>query len=174
MRSPATHFFIALAASIGVFVVYGIWYTAVSQKSEEVATLESQIVTASDTINRIASARVALAKVANDEAMVQSYFVTEADVVSFINVLEELGVSQHSKVTVSSVSSGGSSEHPTLLFTVSVAGAFDSVMRTVGTIEYVPYALSVTSLSVREDVKDKWIASLNLSVLSVSATTNTL
>ncbi|MCX6790552.1 MAG: hypothetical protein NTV60_03465 [Candidatus Kaiserbacteria bacterium] len=162
MKSPVTHFFLALFVLIGVISCYGVWYRAISQKSNKVANLENQIIAASENVGRIALARAALSEIEGDEAHMQNYFVSESSAVSFINELETLGLSQKATVTVLSVAKGGLPSRPTLVLALSIKGTFDAVMRTVGAIEYVPYSISISTLSVGQDMKDSWHANLNL------------
>lgn len=162
MKSPLTHFLTALIFLVAVISCYSVWYGAISQKSNQVANLENQIVAVSENVGRIALARAALSEIEGDEASMQNYFVSESSAVSFINELETLGLSQKAIVTVLSVAKGGVSSHPTLVLALSIKGSFDAVMRTVGAIEYVPYAVSISTLSVGQDMKDTWHANLNL------------
>ena len=87
--------------------------------------------------------------------------------VAFIDTLEGRGRSLGATVNVLSVSTGGDSAHPTLELTLSIKGSFDAVMRTVGSIEYAPYAISISSLLVGKDVKESWMANLKMRVASV-------
>lgn len=169
MKSSLIHLLPALAISFAVGAGYVVWYGIVSDKSREVAGLQNQIIAASETISRIASARAALTEIAGDEAKVQSYFVSETGVVSFINELEARGFARESTIDVTSVSTGGSPSRPMLILTLSIQGTFDSVMRTVGSIEYSPYDISVSSFSIGQDLKDTWRATLGLKVGSVPA-----
>ncbi|HUY05545.1 MAG TPA: hypothetical protein VMV62_02420 [Candidatus Paceibacterota bacterium] len=164
MNAPRTHFLIALAVAAAALAGYGVWYAAVSAKSAEVADIQGQIDAATENASRIAAARAALAEVAGDEAKVQAYFVSEAGIVAFINSLESLGLSQKAAVSVLSVSAAGTPARPTLQLSLSVKGAFDAVMRTVGAIEYAPYDLSISTLSVGQDAKNSWHADLSLTV----------
>ncbi len=168
MKSPSIHFLLTIVVCLATVAAYGFWYSVVSSKSAEVAGLQDQITTESENVSRIASARVALAEIAGDEKAIQGYFVSEADVVSFINDLEQRGFAEKATVHVLSVSQGGSPSRPALLVALTIKGTFDSVMRTVGDIEYAPYALSITSLSVGNDGKNVWHADLNVTVGSVS------
>jgi hypothetical protein len=173
MKSPTIHFFGALAVLALVSSGYGVWYSVVSHKSQYVANVQQQIDDANKNVSRIASARAALAEIANDEAQVKSYFVPESGVVAFITTLERLGTAQNSRVSVLSVSTAGSTAQPILVLSLSIKGTFDAVMRTVGAIEYAPYDLSVSRLSVGQDDKNLWHADLSLSVGSAPAATST-
>jgi len=108
MKSPLAHAALSLFMSAAILAGYAAWYGAVSNKSLEVANLQSQITAASETMSRIASARAALAEIADDEMRVRSYFVPEAGVVAFINDLEARSLAQGSAIDVASVSTGGS------------------------------------------------------------------
>jgi len=171
MRSPLAHLLLALVISIAAIASYGAWYAAVSNKSKEVADLQGQITAATQSIGRVASARAALAGIADEEAKVRGYFVPESGVVAFINDLESRGLAQKAAVTMLSVSTGGTAARPTLLLSLSLEGTFDAIMRTVGAIEYAPYDLSISTLSVGWEDKNTWRADLNLVVGSVSTKT---
>lgn len=173
MKSPFTHFIFALLLGVVVSISYGFLYFTISQKSNEVANLQNQIMVESENVSRIASARSALAEIAGDEANVQSYFVSEANVVPFINDLEARGLREKATAAVLSVSKGGSSSESSLLLAVSLKGTFDAIMRTIGVIEYAPYDVSISTLSIEQDAKNSWHADLTLSVGTVSLTTAT-
>lgn len=171
MKSPLIKFITALFVLIITFIGYGVWYDAISEKSADVAKLESQITTTIETASRIASARTALDKIIGDETLVQSYFVPETGVVAFINDLEARGRSQGAVVSVDSVSAGGTLARPILAFALTITGTFDTIMRTVGIIEYSSFALSISGLSLGQDAKNSWHASLKLQVGSMSVNT---
>lgn len=168
MRSPSTHFMLALGVAVVTVSGYIAWFYFISQKSSDVASLQSQIVTETGNVNRIAAARAALSEIAGDEANVQSYFISESEVVTFINSLEALGLAQKATVNVLSVSTGGTSVQPTLLLALTVQGTFDAVMRTIGAIEYAPYDVAISKFGVQQDAKDSWNATLSLVVGSAS------
>ena len=152
---------------------YAFWYLTVSGKSKEVAGLQHQITTANETMNRIASARAALTEIAGDEMKVRSYFVPETSIVAFINDLEARGSAQGTTIDVASVSTGGTPSRPALLLSITIKGTFDAVMRTVGSIEYAPYDISIATISIGQEVENAWRASLTLKVGSVSTKTAT-
>ena len=63
-----------------------------------------------------------------------------------------------------SVNSSGKGADAKLLVILSIRGTFDQVMRAVAAIEYAPYALTVTSLSVTHEVGAWWHADLKTSI----------
>lgn len=159
--------------SITALSGYGFLYSVIADKSVVVADLQNQIVTRTETAARIASARLALAEIADDESTVQSYFVPETGAVSFINDLETHARAQTATLKVLSVSVNAVAKRPALILALTITGTFDAVMRTVGAIEYAPYDLSLSKLSLGKDEKNLWHADLELIVGSVPASVTT-
>lgn len=170
MKSPRIHFVLMLVLGMTTMMSYIIWYTEVSKKSASVVSLESQISAAADAMNRIASSKAMFAEIAGDEAKLKDHFVSESGVVAFINDLESLGIPNHATVNVLSVSKGGSVQRPTLILSVTIEGTFDAVLSTIGAIEYAPYTISISTLSVVKDAKNSWRATVSLSVGAVTET----
>lgn len=169
MRSPLTQLILAFLVCAAALVGYGIWYAAIANQSIAASALQSQIDVKTATISQMASTRAALAEIAGDESVVQGYFVPETGVVTFIDGLESRGRSLGANVGVLSVSTGGAPARPVLLFSLSITGTFDAVMRTVGAIEYAPYDISVSALTLEQSDKNSWHADLKLLVGSVVA-----
>lgn len=173
MKSHFFHLIVVLITAGIVLAGYGFWYAVITVKSAVVADLQEQIAVKTETANHISSARAAIVEISGDEVVVQSYFIPEAGVVAFINGLEAQGQTLHAAVDVLSVSTGFRGAQPILTFSLAIEGTFDAVMRTVGTIEYMPYDLSVSDLSLMQDDKNSWNAHLNLRVGSVKVATST-
>lgn len=167
MKSSLAHIIVWVSILSASIVGHGFWYATIANKSAETARVQSQIDDKKETAGRVAAARTALAEIAGDEAAVQSYFVSETDVVSFISALEARARAQSANMKVLSVSVDNSSKQPSLVLSLSVSGTFDSVMRTVGAIEYAPYDLSISKLSLIKEEKKIWNANLELVVGSV-------
>lgn len=170
MTSSLTRLFVVLVACAVIVIGYGFWYAAIEAKSAAVAQLRSQVATKNENAKRIASARASLAEIAGSEALIQNYFVPETGVVAFINNLEARGRKQGTTVSVLSVSTSAEGAPLTLSFSLTVTGPFDAVMRTVGVIEYAPYDLSLSALSLTHDAKNLWRADLTILVGSAPAT----
>jgi hypothetical protein len=180
MRSPLPHILIALLLCAGAGGGYILWYHALQEKSASVADLDSQIASDTETKQRVAKVREALAEVASYEAGIQNYFVPETSVVSFITLLETKIKDARATSKVTSVSKAGTATEPALAITMTVAGDFEPVVNTVGAIEFAPYALAVTSFSLRrvdsdssEKGEHSWIADLTLLVGSSPVATTT-
>lgn len=171
MRSSLAHLFSALVICGIAFVGYGAWYMTVVSLSSTAADLQNQIDAKTESASRIASARAAIAEIGNDEAVVQNYVVSEDGVVAFITDLEARGKALGAVVDVLSVSKGTEGARTKLVFLLAVKGTFDAVMRTLGSIEYAPYDLSLSGVLLGQDAKDSWHADLKLLVGSTSAST---
>jgi len=169
MKSYIFHFVITIVACAAILTGYSFWYAVIAEKSASVANLQSQIDTKTETARRIASARAMITEIEGDEAIVQSYFVPKTGVVTFIDNLETQGREQGTAVNVLSVSTGTDGSQPTLTLSITVNGTFDAVMRTIGAIEYSPYDLSFSTLSIGQDEKNSWTANLGLVVGSVNS-----
>lgn len=143
-------------------------YSVITKKSTMVAILQNQIDEKNERVSRIASSRVALEEIANDEAVVRSYFISENDIVAFIDGLQARGLSQGAVVKVLSVSTGNINMKPSFILTLTVTGAFDAVMRTAGMIEYSPYNLTISKFSLFKEDKKTWKANIELVVGSIS------
>lgn len=167
MKSSGTHFIVALVLGVAALAGYGVWYRVTAGKSVAAADIEAQIRAKTETAARVSSARAELSELTDAEALVQSYVVAESDAPVFIEALEARGRAQGSVVTVSSVATTGTSPATALALTVTITGSFDSVMRTVGAIEYSPYAIVLSSLTLAPNGSNAWRADLKLTVSSV-------
>ena len=150
-----------------VVACYGIWYASISAKSTTVADLERSIITKTEAVNRIAATRSTLTDIAEDEAKVQSHFVPEAGIVSFIDTLEALARARSATLKILSVATAGTTARPELTLSVSITGSFDALMRTIGSIEYSSYDLSVSTLSLAKKDTGVWQTNLTLRVGSL-------
>ena len=168
MKAPFIQLSIALAILATAGIACGVWYGIIAGESARVAQIGGQIDAKTRVATRIASARAALAEISGDETAVQAYFVSSANVVSFIDDLEARGHALGSTVSVLSVSADPSSAHSALDLALSVTGPFNAVMRTVGAIEYAPYDILLSDLSIGQDDKGAWHANVKIVVGSAA------
>lgn len=173
MRSPVTHFIFMFILGVLSVLGYVFWYSIVMDERAKVVSLQDQIDLVHNTADRITLARTILSGTENDEVKMRSYFVPEANVASFINDLESRTSAQKATLSVSSVSTGGTSAHLTLKLDLIIKGTFDAVMHTIGAIEYAPYAISIPTVSVQQDDKGVWLANLKVIVGSIIEKTTT-
>ena len=165
MKRSLTALIFALALFAAALFAYGYGYFLVSGKSVEVAKLEQQIQTKTETASRVSSARAALAEISGDEAAVKAYFVSQTQIVPFIDALQATGSDLGTKVEVLSVSQKQNTERPALSVALSVSGSFDAVMRTAGAIEFSPFDLTVDTFGLSKDAAaNGWRANLTLTI----------
>lgn len=169
MKSPFSHLVGAVVLGVVIIIGYGMWYATISTKSTAATDLQNHIDAKTETVNRIAATRATLAGIGTDEAVVQGYFVPESGVVDFIDSLQTHGTALGTTVRVLSVSKSGTAAQPSLSFSLTINGTFDAVMRTVGSIEYAPYHLSIAALGIVQDAEHNWNADLKLLVGSLAA-----
>jgi hypothetical protein len=171
MKSPLFHLIAWLLICSAAIGGYAYWYSFVTNQSTLVSDLENRIRTKTETSIKVAAARAALAEIAADESVVQGYFIPEDGVVTLIDDLQKRARAQSAQMKVLSVSTDGSAAQSTLvlLLSINVTGTFDAVMRTVGSLEYAPYDLSVVKLSLGKDDKSSWHADLQITIGSVAA-----
>ncbi|MBU1292445.1 hypothetical protein KJ819_00050 [Patescibacteria group bacterium] len=133
------HLSVALLLFIGLVSAYGFWYSLVGKASAQAAVLSEEIHQKSLESGRVAAARRALTVLAEDEAQVQKYLISENSVVPFLESLENTGKALGASVSVASVSAETSTTRPHLKLSLKITGSFDSVLRTLGAIEYGAY-----------------------------------
>lgn len=164
---------LACAVALIALLGYSAWYGVVAGESSAVASMEGEIEAKSAARSRVAAARAVLAEIAGDEATIREYFVPDTGAVSFIDGLEARGRAQGADISVRSISTGKANAHAAFLLTVSIAGAFNAVMQTLGSIEYAPYDLSVANLVLNKNASGTWQATADLAVGLTHATTTT-
>lgn len=170
MRKALLQLLLTLCAVAAAAGGYFVLYEAVSAKSAEAAALQTQINAKTEASARVTAAQAALSEIATDETAVQAYFVPESAVVPFIDDLESRGRALHTTVSVTSVAAKQVESRPALVLSLTIDGSFDAVMRTVGAIEYAPYDISVSSLTLALSDGGNWRAGLGVLVGSASST----
>lgn len=174
MRKALLQLVVTLVVVAAAAGGYALFYEAVSAKSAEAAALQTQINEKTEASARVMAAQAALSEIAADEAAVQAYFVPETAVVPFIDDLESRGRVLHTTVAVTSVAAKHVENRPVLVLALTIDGSFDAVMRTVGAIEYAPYDISVSSLTLALVDGGNWRANLGVLVGSASSTAPTV
>jgi Tfp pilus assembly protein PilO len=164
------HPFIQLGVAALILVIaigaYGVWFVAVDTENAKARSLASEIQTKSQDATRIAEAKAALNALATNEASVSMHFVSANDVVPFLGSLQSTGSSLGSTVDVLSVGADPATKagQGHINISVHISGPFDSVVRTLGALEYAPYDITLTNLSLDTADKNMWSAAASFSV----------
>lgn len=166
MKNPLMHLVFALIALVIASGAYGVWFVMVDTENAKARSLASDIQTKSQDAARIAEAKAALAALTAKEDSISMHFISANDVVPFLGSLEQTGTALGSKVHVVSVGADnpkpGAQGHLTL--SVQITGTFDAVLRTLGSLEYSPYYITLTNLTLDTAGENAWSAATTFSV----------
>ncbi len=143
-----SHVLIMLAVLIGAFAAYGAWYGQVGKVSSDAISFATQIQERRQNQASAQEAKEQLESALVDEASITGYFVDTDDVVDFLGSLQATGNAQGAKVEVVSVSAEPARPHGVLVLALRITGTFDSVLRTLGAIEYQPYDTTLMGLTL--------------------------
>ena len=146
-RGPLFQFIGAILLLIVVIALNVLWYNMVSAENAQVSDLAGQVKAKTDDSARAAQAKKELVALSTDQSSVQQYFVSTSNVVPFLGQLQATGSFLSSKVQIASVSATPGTPYGQLSLSLSIAGSFNSVMRTLGSIEYGPYDTAINTLS---------------------------
>jgi len=146
--SAKTQLAFAALLFIASLAAYGSWYAIVSARSAEAAQLATDIQTKDQDASKLQAAKAALASLEGDEAAIGAHFVSTADVVPFLEGLQAEGSKLGTTVSIASVSADTDATRPTLALSLQINGSFSAVLRTLGAVEYAPYFVSVSDLSL--------------------------
>ncbi|MBU6321073.1 MAG: hypothetical protein KGI78_03895 [Patescibacteria group bacterium] len=167
MKTSVVAPILATCALVAALAVYASSWSSVGAAKAAVADLARKVEAASAESVRLASIDGRLASLGTEAGTIDNYFVPEADVADFINELETRGKEAGAAISIASVAAvpATGAAHPALSIAVTIRGSFDAVLRALGSIEYSPHALSVTSAAVAAAPDGKsWTASANLLV----------
>lgn len=167
MKGPAVHLGISVLVLAAAAGAYAFGYLQVTNAKQEAANLASAIAAREAEQERGASARSRLAEVAADEEFLASRLVADADIVAFLEGLEGAGDEFGAIVKVASVSGDSAAADGRITLALSIEGSFAAVMKTLGVIEYGPYALSPRDVSI-SGAGDSWV--LTGSFIALAAT----
>lgn len=158
MKPAALQLAIMSVVALLAIAGYVLWYEQVTALDAEAAGLVTEIAAKDAERTRSASARSAEADLAAQEAFVASHLVATGDIVAFLEGLEATGRAYGATLRVASVTGGENSPEGRISLSLSIAGSFDAVMRTVGAIESGPYAGMVQDLSLDTPDGETWSA----------------
>ena len=127
--------------------------------------LAGEIQTKSQDATRIAEAKAALSALATNEDSVSTHFISANEVVPFLGSLGSTGSALGSKVDVLSVGADPVTKgQGHINISLHIGGSFDSVLRTLGALEYAPYDITLTNLTLDTAAKGMWSAAASFSV----------
>ncbi len=156
----------ALVALVG----YVLWFFSFSNAKNQALFAAAEVVRIEQEDSAIANAEETLAELASDEVMLGAYFVSREDIVSFLEELERSGDMLGSVVEVASVTNTPGADGR-LTLSMRITGSFESVMKTLGSIEYGARDMRVESLTLdtlrSEEGGDPWVGAVVFSVATI-------
>ena len=177
MKTPLVAALTSLAVLAAALLGYIALRTMVDAKSVAVLALHQEITSKTAATARLASVREELAARGEVASRVEAYFVPEEGVVNLIDELQARGSAVGATVEINSVAASAPDKSGASVLNValSITGSFDSVVRALGSIEYAPYDLSVTDLTLTYDTgKKTWLADATLSIGSAKGGTGAI
>lgn len=137
---------VALAALVLASGLYGFGYYELTKLTQRGQTLATEIEQKNTELTGAARARSALVTLEQDELLLKQYSVGKTEVVPFLEELQKVGKPLGASVEVVSVTDEKNAGHARIGLSLLITGSFDSVVRTLGTIEYGPYDAVVTNV----------------------------
>lgn len=166
MKKPITHLIVAFVVLCVVCAAYALWYRAIAKTSAELATIKEQVNAGRGSIEQQVFAHTIRTQLDQEEALVQSYLVSEEEAPSFINELESSGRRQGTEVTTVSIQKEDGKGKSSLILSLTVRGLFANVLQTVGVIENAQYRIALSSLTLTHEEGSVWRADIKMSVSS--------
>jgi Tfp pilus assembly protein PilO len=164
----------AVVLSLGSIFTYFIYSI-----NSETATLITDTADSSKKSQQLASVRTALRENSATQREIDSVFVAEDSVSSFIDSLESLAVKKSVSISLGSINIEpitGMTGIKQLRIRASSSGSWRDIMSFSASLESLPKAVSVQSLSINKEVAPKdgaeasisWNATFDISVLVLS------
>lgn len=161
MRFTAlTHVILSALLLATMVAAYGAWHAYVDSITRDAAAMREELVSAQPTA----------AAGGEGSERVRGYFVPTAGVVPFLASLAKEGARLGSSVEVVSVSQS-SEAGDGIVASLTIAGSFDSVMRTLGYIEYAPYDSAFERVSldaVSSGEAGQWVARVTMRIGTIA------
>ena len=159
---------IVLVVSVSAYILM---YRAVVTDAESAAAARTATVKASADATRAKAIADAYQQTTSSRARLSTFLVNDSNVVAFIKKVESISKQSGATVSISSISSGtaGVSSKKAVIAAVSITGSWSAVMRAIGLVENMPYAIMVQSVRLGGSTVasgSEWSASISLSVLS--------
>jgi len=176
-RFFSSFLFFTILLLLGSFSLYAAETYLITSSNASLVSVREHIKTNKEQIARAAALKSAAASLDAGEAEVNSHFLNESNIVSYLGTLEKTGSVYGAQVQVVSVSADKGAR-PRAAVSLLVSGSFESVMRTIGTLEQSQYDTVVTGLVLNSDDaptkgKTTWSAATILSVALVPEASTT-
>ena len=140
---------IAAAFLAAAIAAYALAFLHVEDIGARIVRAEAEAQQRTVELKNIRDAQSALAALTESEARVKGYFVPTTEVVSFLERVGTAGDAFGADVSVVGVTEDTTETGRGMLtLSIQTHGTFASVMRTLGTLEFAPYDITLKNLSL--------------------------
>lgn len=164
MRPTLTLFIFSVSAFFLSFGAYVFSLHFLTTEHANIVSLESQIRQKASAVAQVALTRAAAKQIVEDEAEIRNHFVSTEDIVSYIENLQSTGKSLGATIAVVSITPDPSPTARTMRLTLTLTGTFDAVVRAIGALEYAPYDIATTALTLGSSDKNSWHANMEVEI----------
>lgn len=160
---------VAAACFLAAAGAYAAWHADVRKEAAEAAGFQAALRAEEAAGGRAAFERRAREALVGEEARIATYLVSPGEIVPFLESLEATGDRLGAEVAVVSVGDAPGAGASRIPLALSVTGSFDAVVRTLGALEYQPYDIRITSMTLDttqagEAPSGEWMAAAVFSV----------
>ncbi|MEA3399418.1 MAG: hypothetical protein U9R00_02820 [Patescibacteria group bacterium] len=164
-----TFFLIVMLVTISIFVFS---LKVIQNKNKHINAVYSTIQEKKERKEKSDLIKENIDEIKQSRDLIDSYFVDTENINLFIDTLEKAGKERGSSLEVVNVEVD-SNDKRYILVTLNIFGRFSNVVRTIKTIEYLPYKIHVKNLYLNKDIDSEkilltWQANMTFSVLSSS------
>lgn len=140
---------LVLSASVGLVITGSL---LIEKEQRHAAQAREEFTQKQTEALKVAAAKEALPALATDEAAINTYFVKPDDIVPFLESLQAIGRARGARVDVVSVDGNQNNPQKRITVSLKITGSFEGVMRTLGSIEYSPHDIALSSLTLDTDL----------------------
>lgn len=164
---------LATISAILIFVyIYGFKY--LDKKSQKIADFQASVDAEITKTQQSFDIKKQTDTVNSISETIESHFLRSSEVPLFLSSIEEIGTKTGSSIIISAVEETSLAEvGPVLSLNIGASGSYQSIYKTLITIENLPYFLQVNSVSISSDQtlnsgtnKNEWSLNLNLVIKS--------
>ncbi len=172
-NSPLLHVAIAAFLLAATVLGYLAWYSLVQNTSERAVALQNELDLKQTETGRAVAAKNALGVGADGKAAT-AHFVSEKDVVPFLEEVQKIAAGVGAKTTIVSVAADENDADPSIRVSITILGSFDTVLRAIGLIEHSQYAIRTEMFDLKADTASAdWTANTILLVSTPLSATST-
>ena len=160
---------LVILINVVLLVAYTGAFVFVKSQGSKSAKTYLELLSEKQKQENIDTVRITVKNTTAERAKLKDYFVTQTEVILFIDKVESLGAESNTNITLNDLKE---IDEGKLVFSITATGAFDSLMHLLALIENIPYNIEIKQVSFRkvsvsEEKKDiVWEGSFSAELLS--------